>query len=412
MIGILFWCSVIAIIYIYAGYPLIVTLLARIFTRPIKRQSISPPLTLLIAAYNEEDVIAGKIKNALALDYPKDLLQILVAADGSNDRTAEIVQSFSLQGVELSFIPERLGKMAAITRAMQVVRGEIVIFSDANNYYKMDALKLLVAPFADPAVGAVSGAKHIIENKEVLDASEGLYWKYESYIKKHETHLGSCTGVAGEILAVRRNLFVEPPPKLINDDFYILMQVVRQGFRVIYEPHAISYESISASAKDEIARRTRIIAGRYQAIGMAVKLLHWDNLLVVWQIVSHKFLRPFVPMLMISALAFNLIAVVCPPQAENIRWLWLASPFNVYLLGLQGLFYLAALLGNLIHGKGWIGKLLYLPSFLVNSNYAALNGFFRYLFGKQQAAWKKVNRQEEKSQNVNLDYKFLNKEER
>ncbi len=393
MIGILFWLSVFAVFYVYAGYPIIVTILARIHAKPINKQDIAPMITLLIAAYNEETVIEGKIHNSLKLEYPKDRLQILIAADGSDDHTVEIVERYQDAGIELSFAPERRGKMAAIMRALRLARGEVIVFSDANNHYKADTLKILVRPFADPTVGAVSGAKHIIEDGKPLGSSEGLYWKYESFLKKQEARLGSCMGVTGEILAIRRELFIEPPTQVINDDFYILMQVLRQGYRLIYEPMALSYEEVSATAADEIIRRTRIIAGRYQAIGMAARLLPWNNPLVVWQIFSHKFLRPFVPVMMILAFLSNLIAVIWPPAATEARWFWLSQPFNLYLFLLQCLFYLMALAGNSTKKEDWLGKILYLPAFLVNSNFAALIGLFRYLARKQQVAWKKVGRQ-------------------
>lgn len=394
MIGLLFWLSIFTVVYVYAGYPIIVTALARIYSKPIDKQMITPSVTLLIAAYNEEMVIEDKIHNSLALDYPKDRLQILIAADGSDDRTVEIIQQYKDAGIELSFMPERRGKMMAITRAIQKARGEIIVFSDANNYYKSDAIKILVRSFADSNIGAVSGAKHINEDGNPLGSTEGLYWKYESFLKQQETRLGSCMGVAGEILAIRRELFVEPPTPVVNDDFYILMQILRQGYRLIYEPLALSYEGISATATDEIVRRTRIVAGRYQAIGMAAQLLPWKNPLVVWQIFSHKFLRPLVPLMMILALLSNIIAIVWPPVAIRGQWFWLSPPFNQWFFLLQCLFYLLALLGNFIHKKGWIGKILYLPSYLVNSNFAALIGLARYLAKKQQVTWKKVDRQE------------------
>ena len=394
MIGLLFWLSVFVVFYVYVGYPIIVTFLARLYARPVKKQAITPTVTLLIAAYNEEIVIEGKIHNSLALDYPKDLFQILIAADGSDDHTVEIVQKYADSGIELSFAPERRGKMAAITRALQLARGDIVVFSDANNHYQADTIKYLVRSFADATVGAVSGAKHIKENGKLLGSSEGLYWKYESFLKKQETHLGSCIGVTGEVLAIRRELFVEPSTQVINDDFYILMQVLRQGYRLIYEPMALSYEEASATAADEITRRARIIAGRYQAISMAAKSFHLANPLVVWQIISHKFLRPIVPVMMVLAFISNLVAIIWPPAAMNLRGLWLSAPFNKYFFILQCLFYLMALLGNFIQKEDWIGKTLYLPSFIVNSNFAALIGLFRYVAKKQQVTWKKVNRQE------------------
>jgi cellulose synthase/poly-beta-1,6-N-acetylglucosamine synthase-like glycosyltransferase len=396
MFGVLFWLFVIGIVYTYAGYPLLLAMLARLRPKPKPYPPAFPSVTLLIAAYNEQAVIKDKIENSLNLDYPRGQLQILIAADGSTDNTADIVRSFNQQGVGLSYSPERRGKMAAINRAMPLARGEIVVFSDANNLYAPDALSELVKPFADPTVGASSGAKVIIRSDEALGESEGIYWKYESFIKKQETRLGCCTGVAGEILALRRNLFIPPPDTIINDDFYMAMQVIRQGYRVVYVPTAISNEPPSLSAQDEITRRSRIIAGRYQAIARAFEWLPLRRPLVIWQIVSHKFLRPMVPLAMAGALIANILGVVFPAQASHLwgKLIFLAPPIGWIMLGLQAVFYGLAWIGRYISRGSLVGRLLYLPTFLVNSNLAAVIGLYRYLTGRQSAVWQRVRRRE------------------
>jgi biofilm PGA synthesis N-glycosyltransferase PgaC len=398
MFGVLFWLFVIGIFYTYAGYPLILAVLARLRPKPESYPQSFPSVTLLIAAYNEQAVIQEKIENSLSLNYPREQLQILIAADGSTDNTPDIVRSFSQQGVELSYSPERRGKMAAINRAMPLARGEVVVFSDANNLYAPNALSELVKPFADPTVGASSGAKVIIRSDETLGESEGIYWKYESFIKKQETRLGCCTGVAGEILALRRDLFIPPPDSIINDDFYMAMQVIRQGYRVVYVPTAISNEPPSLSAQDEITRRSRIIAGRYQAIARALEWLPWRRPLVIWQIVSHKFLRPMVPLAMAGALVANILAVVFPVQASHLwgKLIFLTPPAGWITLGLQAAFYALAWIGRFISRGTIAGKLLYLPTFLVNSNLAAVIGLYRYLTGRQSAVWQRVRRREAK----------------
>jgi biofilm PGA synthesis N-glycosyltransferase PgaC len=387
-----FWLSVFCILYTYFGYPILITILAKSHPPSPLYDARSLFVTLLIAAYNEEIVIEEKIKNCLAIDYPKDRFQILIVTDGSSDQTPELVKKYTREGVELLHQPERRGKMAAINRAMPFVRGEVVVFSDANNYYRSDTIKKLLAPFGNPEIGAASGAKVIDEGDGNLGASEGLYWKYESFIKKQESRLGSCTSASGEILAIRKNAYVSPPDKIVNDDFYLAMQVIRQGYRFVYVPDAKSVERVSLTAKDEVKRRTRIIAGRYQAISMANKLLPFNRPLLVWQIVSHKFLRPLVPFFMIGAAIFNLIAVVFPPQTNSI--LYLGKPFSAIMLSLQGLFYLLAWIGS--HSKlseqNKLVKLLYLPTFLTNSNLAALKGFLQFLRGEQSHLWERIQR--------------------
>ncbi|HUT24738.1 MAG TPA: glycosyltransferase family 2 protein [Sumerlaeia bacterium] len=396
MIGLLFWLFVAFILYTYAGYPLLIAILARLRPRPPRVDArLLPPVTLLIAAYNEEKVIARRIENALALDYPRESVQILVAADGSDDRTPEIVGTYAGRGVELSYEPQRRGKMAAINRAILRARGEIVVFSDANNLYRPDALRELVAPFQRPRVGVVSGAKHVAKDEDALSASEGLYWKYESFIKKCEARLGCCVAVAGEILAVRRDLFQAPPEAVICDDFFTAMMIVRQGYNVDYAQEAVSVERVSASAQDEVARRGRIIAGRYQAIALARRLLTWRRPAVAWQVVSHKFFRPFVPHALIGIFLVSLLAVIFPRESDGAGILALAFPYNWVFFAPQVLFYVWAVIGMRFERRGSAWKLLYLPSYLVNSNLAAVIGGCRFLAGKHSVLWPKVARKED-----------------
>lgn len=394
ILGLLFWSSVLLIVYVYVGYPLVLTLLAALRRKPAEYSSYLPTVTLLIAAYNEQDVIASKLENTFALDYPPEKLQILVAADGSDDRTPEIVRSFDLRGVELSYQPERRGKMAAINQAMPRVRHEIVLFSDANNLYNKDTLRELVRPFSDPKVGAVSGSKNIIGSGDTLAKADSLYWRYESYIKNQETRLGSCTGVSGEILAIRNHLYQKPPDKVINDDFFIALGILRQGYRLIYRPSARSFERSSLSEKDEAMRRSRIVAGRYQAMFMSAQLLPWHNPLLVWQIVSHKFMRPLVPLAMIVAFVSNLLAFAFPSASLGQGIVSLSRPYDWIMLLLQLLFYASAWLGNVLKGSGTIGKVLYIPTFLVNSNFSALYGLISFLTGRQTTLWQRARRHE------------------
>ncbi len=392
--GIIFWLAVGWIGYTYVGYPLILAALARFRPLPHFDADRWPNLTLLIAAYNEEQVIAQKLDNSLALDYPPDRLEIIVAADGSDDRTVEIVEQFAGRGVALSFDAPRRGKMAAINRAMAIAQGEIVVFSDANNLYAADTLRQLTQPFGDPKVGAVTGAKSIWHADGALGRSEGLYWRYESFIKTQETRLGCSVGAPGEIFAIRRSLFVPPPDQVINDDFTLAMMVVRQGYNLFYNPAAKSYEPVSDSAKDEITRRARIVAGRYQALMMAPALFPWRRPLVLWQVISHKFLRPVVPFAMIAALLSNLAAVIWPVEAARLAFWGLAAPFNFIFLFLQLAFYLTAAAGAYLARRGPIARWMYLPVFFVNSNYAALLGFWRFLTGRQSVVWQRVSRSE------------------
>jgi cellulose synthase/poly-beta-1,6-N-acetylglucosamine synthase-like glycosyltransferase len=392
MVGLFFWLCVAGILYVYIGYPVLVTLLARLRPKPAAYPSYTPSVSLLIAAYNEEQVIAQKIENTLALDYPASLLQVIVVADGSDDQTPELVRKYAQQGVELLYEPARRGKLAAINRGVSVARNDILVFSDANNIYEKGTLRELVTPFIDPLVGAVAGAKHVLKGDGALGDVEGLYWKYESFIKDQETRLGSCTGVSGEILAIRRRLYPRIPKFVINDDFFIALAVIRHGYHLLYSPQARSFERVSLSAKDEVTRRTRIIAGRYQAMMMTFSWLPWKHPIIVWQVVSHKFLRPLVPFWMLFALAANLAAVLMPAIGGRLDWIRLAPPYNWIFFVSQLVFYILALVGDHFRSGKGVLKFFYLPAFLVNSNLAALYGLVQYISGKPLAAWQRVAR--------------------
>jgi biofilm PGA synthesis N-glycosyltransferase PgaC len=362
-----FWSLAASVVYTYAGYPAILGLLGRL--RPSRpeppAQAALPRVTLIVAAYNEEEVIVDKLRNSLAQDYPSDLLEIIVAADGSNDDTEARVRSFEAEGVRLLLNPERRGKVAAINRAAAAATGEILVFSDANNAYGPSVIRELVVPFGDLEIGGVVGSKRVAEGDGSLGETEGLYWRYEAYIQRMETRLGSCTAAAGEILAIRSSLFEPPPEGIINDDFYMVMRLLRRGYRVVYRPQAQSVERVSASGRDENTRRARIVAGRFQAMSLSRQLLPFHSPQLVWQVLSHKFMRPLVPLAMIGMLVSNI------PLALHGSRVWTG------MLLAQLAFYVTAVVGDRFTPSGTLGRLTYLPTFLLNSNLAALMGLFR-----------------------------------
>ena len=392
MLAILFWLSLFFIIYTYIGYPVLIALIAKLMPFQNRVSGASDPfVTLLITAYNEEAVIEKKIENSLSLDYPSDRLQIIVAADGSSDRTAEIVGKFHDRGVELTHTSLRNGKLAAINRAIAQARGDIVVFSDANNMYDSQAIRKLITPFADSTVGASTGAKLIIQDGSDLSGAEGIYWKYESWIKTNETVLGTCTSSVGEILAIRRELYEPPPSHIINDDYYIVLDLIKRGFRIFYVAEARSFEYISATARDEMVRRTRMNTGKYQAIFMSYGLLPFNRPVLLWQIISHKYFRAFLPFGFIGALLTNIFLVLITQDTSN-SLLWISALYAWALLSIQLFFYLLAALGNLVKLPGLPGKLIYLPTYLVNSNIAILRGFYGFISGKQTNIWERVRR--------------------
>lgn len=368
--------------YAYGGYPAAVILAARRRQRrsspPVPTEP--PSVTLIIAAHNEEQVLEKKLVNSLELDYPDGRLEIIVAADGSDDGTVDVARNFVDSGVRVLHRPERLGKSAALNRAVEVARHDIVVFSDANNHYEVDAVRQLVAPFAEPRVGVVTGAKEVVEGEGHV-AGEGIYWRYEDAIKRAESDLGCCSAVTGEITAIRRSLIEPIPPEIINDDFWLAMRAVCQGAQVVYAPDARSIEPPSGDLRSERVRRTRMVAGRFQAMARWRQLVPLDQPRVAWQIVSHKFLRPLVPAAMVAVLVGTLLGLRRRPRRLAI----------VAAVG-QGLFYGAAVAGRRPSGRSGIDRVLTLPRFLLSSNWAAVEGFHAYVTGRASSVWTRVDR--------------------
>ncbi len=387
MTGALFWASVGLVVYVYAGYPLMVTLAAMARRSHRWPEGPLPKVTLIVAAHNEETVLAGKLEAVLRLDYPSELLQIIVAADGSNDSTPKIARGFADRGVEVFHEPERKGKMAAINRAMPWATGEVVVFSDANNRFRPDAVRRLVAPYSDDRIGMTVGYKTVAGGNG-LGFSEGAYWKYESHIRRMETRLGCTVGANGEVASIRRDLFTPAPEGTINDDQWMAHSVIRAGYNVVFCPEAVSYETISASPAEESERRSRMVAGQYQLFGRAHREIPWKRPVVAWMLVSHKLLRPLVPLGMIGAAIASALAVLLPASGGGFASL--AGRWGVATLVAQVVFYAMAAAGRRLEPV--LGRLGYVPRFLVDSNIAALRGLFRHVTGRQSAIWAQADR--------------------
>jgi biofilm PGA synthesis N-glycosyltransferase PgaC len=369
LIAALFWLSAGLLLYTFAGYPLLIDLLARLRSRPNRTATIEPSLTLVIPAYNEEAVIAAKIENSLALDYPVDRLAILVVADGSDDRTVAIASRYP--GVQVAYQPERRGKAAAVNRIMPDVTSEIVLFSDANTLFDAGTLRAMLRHFADPAVGGVTG------EKRVQGGGEGLYWRYESWLKRRDSQVSSVMGAAGEIFALRREAFRPPEEDSIIEDFVLSMRLVAAGWRVIYEPAAIACEPPSPSLGADWDRRTRIAAGGIQSLARLPEMLDPRRGLVAWQYVSHRALRWAVtPILLPALLVFNLL-------------LWPIRCYRPLLLG-QLVFYGLGLLGYRDARLDRATGLPYAIFYFLLANLAAVAGLLRYLRGRQPVTWRKV----------------------
>ncbi|NLG51981.1 MAG: glycosyltransferase family 2 protein [Chloroflexi bacterium] len=377
----IFWASLLGIAYTYVGYGLLMALLARWQSRPVRRADITPTVTVLVAAYNEQDCIAQKIENTLSLDYPPDKLDLLIVTDGSTDETNAIVAAYANRGVRLLYEPERRGKPAALIRAWPHVTGEIVVFSDANSYFRPDTLRRLVRPFADPQVGGVSGSKRIVQARDSLaEQGEGLYWRYETALKRWDSAVRSVMGVPGEVWAARRTAYRLPEANSLIEDFVASLRMVAAGWRVVMEPEAIAYEEASPGLRAEWIRRTRIAAGGWQAFFQLPEMLRLPDKLVTFQYLSHRMARWMVtPVLFVTLLLSNVALVHMA-----------AHPFYAATLAIQLLGYALGALGGLLAARGRRVGWLLAPFYVLMLNAAALVGGWRYLTRRQSVVWRKA----------------------
>jgi biofilm PGA synthesis N-glycosyltransferase PgaC len=367
---VLFWLSAAVPFYAYLGYPAVLLFMGAVFKRPVRKQAFEPSVTLLIPAYNEAEHIAGKIRNSLQLDYPTEKIEIVIACDGSRDRTVAIAQTLA-DGVRvrvLSF-PDNRGKILTLNDAVRDLSGEIVVFSDATALLYPDSLRWLMMSFADPRVGAVSGRYTVIRADEVgIGKSEDLYWKYETHLKVLESQLDSMLGAHGHLHAIRRDLYPYPPAGTINDDYVIPVSVLAKGFRAVYEPKAVVYEE--AREMTGFGRRVRIMAGNLQQLREIRGLLHPLRPLPLFFFLSHKVSRLVVPFAMVAAFAANGFLI--------------SAPFYRALFFLQVMFYVLALAGMLFRLRP---KSLMLPYYFCMINTAVFFGVYHALTSRRTMTW-------------------------
>jgi len=332
MFSTMFWISTGFILYIYLGYPILLWLLQAIFPSRHGKQAVEPSVSLLVAAYNEAEVIAEKIRNSLALEYPPDKLEIVIASDGSKDATADIVRSFAAETDRVCLInfENNRGKMHVLNDAVKQLRGEIVAFSDASSMPAADSIRALVRHFGDAKVGAASGVYRLLHKDQArMGSQEDFYWKYETFLKVQEAKLGTFTGAHGSLYAIRRELYPFPSAETINDDFTIPMRILERGYRVAYEPAAVAYED--AHHMEGFSRRVRITAGNIEQLREIKHLLWPPRPFVLFCLLSHKTGRLVVPIFMIAAFVAN---IFLRAQFPYIWLLWTQIAF--YALAVFG----------------------------------------------------------------------------
>ncbi|HJQ32265.1 MAG TPA: glycosyltransferase family 2 protein [Pyrinomonadaceae bacterium] len=374
-----FWLGAAALCYTYVGYPLLVLMVSRLRPRAVRRgEGHEPTVSVVITAYNEERDLAAKLENTLALDYPQDKLEIVVASDCSNDRTDEIARSFAARGVRLHRQPTRRGKTAAQNAAVALARGEVILFSDATTMYQPDVLRVMAPSFADPSVGCVAG-RLVYVDPEGTSTGQGArsYWGYETFLKQHESRACSLIGASGCLYAVRRSAYV-PLYEEACSDFIIATELFEQGLRTVYEPGAVSVEETNRRADKELKMRVRVIAQTYTDLWRHRRMLNpLRGGFYSVELLSHKVLRYAVPLFLVAVFAAS--AALAPGS------LFYAAAFFA-----QALVYLAAALSLALGRAGLHSRLLALPGYFVLANLAAVLAFYKFLRGERYARWEPI----------------------
>ena len=328
---IIFWLSAAALFYTYAGYPLLLAVVSAVRPRQVRRGDFGPTVSVIITAYNEELALAAKLENTLALDYPRELLEIIVASDCSTDGTDQIALGFASRGVRLHRQPQRLGKTAAQNAAVAQARGEVILFSDATSLYQPDAVQALLPNFADPTVGCVAGRLIYVDPAHSrIGRGARSYWSYETFLKKHESRACSLIGASGCLYAVRRTAYV-PLYHEACSDFIIATKMVEQGLRAVYEPAAVCTEETNRQTDKELKMRVRVIAQTFTDLWRHRAMMNpFRSGFYAVQLLSHKVMRYAVPFFLLAILATSgilarysllyLIVFVCNSVAIWAHW--------------------------------------------------------------------------------------------
>ena len=377
----LFWLCAGLVAYVYAGYPLAIWVCARIFgtARTPAEPARWPAISVIVAAHNEESVIGERLRNLLALDYPADRLEIIIGSDGSSDATGDIVRAHASPAVRLLDFAHNRGKAAVLNDAFGAATGDIVVLSDANTMMDPSAAKRLARWFSDPRVGVVCGRLVLVDAATGGNA-DGLYWKYETFLKLCEARLGALLGANGAIYAIRRRLYPRLPQRIAVDDFVIpLLARLESGARIEYDAEAIAREETPPEIQSEFARRSRIGAGGFQSLSLLWPLLNPLRGWIALSFVSHKVLRWLCPFFLIGALASSAL---------------LSADAAVYrfALGAQVALYSIAFGGYIWPRLGAVHRVVKLPTMFAAMNLALLVGFVRWASNRQTGVWVRTAR--------------------
>lgn len=378
---VVFWLSAGLVLYAYVGYPAVVWLASRVFGKaavPSGSEAELPRVSVIVAAHNEEAVIRERVANLLALDYPADRLEIVIASDGSTDRTCDIVRSFAAPNLRLLDYRQNRGKAAVLNDAFAEARGDVAVLSDANTMMDAAAVRRMTRWFADPNVGVVCGHLVLVDAVSGTNA-DGLYWKYETFMKRCEARLGALLGANGAIYAIRRSLYPRLSQRIAVDDFVIpLLARLKSGSRIEYDVEAVAYEETPPEIQSEFARRSRIGAGGFQSLSLLWPLMNPLCGWIAFSFVSHKVLRWICPFFLVGALLSSMVL-----SGSGLYNGALVAQLSLYCL---------ALIGYRWPRVGSLHRVAKLPTMFAAMNLALLAGFFAWAARRQGGTWARTAR--------------------
>jgi len=389
----IFWISLILLFYGYIGYPLLLWVITRLYSRLVRKARLEAGVSVVIAVWNEADVIEGKLNNLVSLDYPTGDCEILIGSDGSADQTNEIVERFvrnyrktapehkALPAIRFFPFTERRGKMAVLNDLLEAAQQDIVVFTDARQIFAPDAIRQLVDNFSDPAVGCVSGELTFRTKDGATARGINLYWTYEKFMRRLESAIHSMLGATGAIYAIRRNLFTPLPPNAVLDDMITPLRIIARGYRAVFDGSAKAFDEVADDPKEESRRKGRTLYGNYQIFTMMPQVFNPFTSPIALQMFSHKLLRVLAPLLLVAVFVSNI---------------YLASEsFYAALLILQTIFYALALTGALTRTKTsgpgrLLARICYIPYVFCLLNFSALAGLYKFLSSRQSVLWDKA----------------------
>jgi len=377
-----------AIFYAYAGYPLLVWLVSRVRPKNVKRGNFEPFVTILITAYNEEKDIRGKLEDTMAIEYPREKLEILVASDGSSDKTDAIVKEFANRGIKLFRQEGRVGKTFTQNKAVEQSAGEIILFSDATTMYQPDVLRRMLPNFADATVGCVAGKLiYIDDSKSGIGQGAKSYWNYETFLKESESRACSLIGASGCLYAVRKSAY-QPMYAEACSDFLICTKIYEQGLRTVFEPNAVCTEETNRQAGKELQMRVRIISQTFTDLWRNRRMLNpLKSGFYAVELISHKLFRYAVPLFLFLIFFSSAVLAVSSKVFELIFWL-------------QIVFFAVVLLTWILErGKKNVGVLA-IPLYFVLTNTASVIGFYKFLRGEKFTRWEPIREAKQPDKNI------------